>query len=372
MIREESLTLVRRLINAAAERDPSQLAKFYAFDAVAVSPVFGTISGRAAIAATWQTLFSTLSDVVIEVSDVLVDGDRIAVLSRITTSAATGLFGSSAGGAVRYQLVLLLTIADGRIIRDERIYDSTGVAERLEKARLDRELKTAAELQRALMGQTEHTRTFCKSVGDSIPCRAIGGDFFEFIELPRGDAGIVIGDVAGKGPAAALLAAMIQGMFASEAASGGTPSHVLSAINRLLVARRVNPRFATLVYCVLSPNGQLLYSSAGHNPPFLLTRSGIRRLTTGGLILGAFPGSAFQEETICMQDGDKLVLFTDGVTEALNPDNEEFGEDRLMECLKPDALEPGVVLDRILRDVRRFCKQSEQGDDITVTVTRFR
>ena len=101
MIREESLTLVRRLIDAAAERDPSQLAKFYAFDAVAVSPVFGTISGRAAIAATWQTLFSTLSDVVIEVSDVLVDGDRIAVLSRITMSAATGLFGSSAGGAVR-------------------------------------------------------------------------------------------------------------------------------------------------------------------------------------------------------------------------------------------------------------------------------
>ena len=372
MIREESLNLVRRAIDAAAKRDLSQLAECYALDAVAVSPVFGTISGRAAIAATWQTLFSALHDVVLDVVDVLVDGDRVAVLGTIRTSVAAGLFGSSADGAVDYRLVLLLTTADGHIIREERIYDSTGVAERLEKTRLDRELRIAADLQRALMGQTEHTRTFCKSVGDSMPCRAIGGDFFEFIDLPRGDVGIVIGDVAGKGPAAALLAAMIQGMFASEAPSGGTPAVVLSQINRLLLARRVNPRFATIVYCVLSANGQLAYSNAGHNPPFLLTRGGIRRLTTGGPILGAFPSSAFEEETICLQDGDTLVLFTDGVTEALNPDGGEFGDDGLISCLKADVLEPSSVLDRILNGVREFCKQSEQGDDITVTVTRFR
>jgi sigma-B regulation protein RsbU (phosphoserine phosphatase) len=252
------------------------------------------------------------------------------------------------------------------------VYDSTGVLERLEKTRLDRELRTAADLQRALMGQTEHTRTFCKSVGDSMPCRAIGGDFFEFIDLPGGDVGIVIGDVAGKGPAAALLAAMIQGMLASETLSGGTPAAVLSLINRLLVARRVNPRFATLVYCVVSANGQLVYSNGGHNPPLLLTRGGIRRLTTGGPILGAFSSSAFEEEAICLQDGDTLVLYTDGVTEALNPEGEEFVDDRLVSCLTADVLEVGFVLDRILNGVREFCRLSEQGDDITVTVTRFR
>src|SRR5271165_1536128 len=133
MTREASLGLVRRLIDAAAKRDLLQLAELYALDAVAGSPVFGTINGRAAIATTWQTVFSTLNDVVLEVADVLVDGDRVAVLGRIGTSVATGLFGSAAGGAVEYRLVLLLTIADGHIIRDERIYDSAGVADRLEK-----------------------------------------------------------------------------------------------------------------------------------------------------------------------------------------------------------------------------------------------
>jgi len=364
--------LVRRLIDAATKLDLLQIAECYALDAVAVSPVFGTVSGRAAIVSTWQTIFSTLSDVVLDVADTLVDGNRVAVLGKMTTSVAKGLFGSEAAGAVEYRLVMLFTISGGLIVRDERIYDSTGVVERLEKARLDRELKTAADLQRVLMGQTEHDGSFCVSVGDSIPCRAVGGDFFEFIDLPGGAVGIIMGDVAGKGPAAALLAAMIQGMLASEAPSGRTPGTVLSCINRLLVARHLNPRFATLAYCVVSADGQLVYSNAGHNPPFLLSRGTIRRLTAGGPILGAFAGSAFEDEVVSLQDGDMLVMFTDGVTEALSPEGEEFGDDRLASCMTAGTLEVRPVLDRILTGVREFCGQSEQADDVTVTVTRFR
>jgi len=90
-----------------------------------------------------------------------------------------------------------------------RVYDNTGVLERLEKARLDKELRTAADVQRALLSRTAHLFRFCESVGDSVPCRAIGGDFFEYVELPSGDVGVAMGDVAGKGPAAALLSAML-------------------------------------------------------------------------------------------------------------------------------------------------------------------
>src|SRR6266852_9529331 len=277
MSREEALALVRHLVDAAHRRDVSGLMDSYADEAVAVSPVFGEVRGRAAIAATWESLFSTLADIAIEVSNVLVDGDRIAVLSTIATTVRIGWFGRPAtGGPISYRLVLLFTVADGKIVHDERIYDSAGVLERLEKSRLDKELRTAAEVQRALSPRTAHRGRFCESVGDSVPCRAIGGDFFEFVELPSGDIGIAIGDVAGKGPAAALLAAMLQGMFAAAAPAGGGPAVTLSRMNQWLFVRGLESRFATLVYGVLSSDGRLVYSNAGHNPPALLARDGIR------------------------------------------------------------------------------------------------
>jgi ketosteroid isomerase-like protein len=379
MSRETALALVRQLLDAAARRDIAPLMDLYADEAVAVSPVFGEVRGLAAIAATWQTLFSKFVDLTVEVSDVLVDGDRVAVLSRIATTDRTGWFGLPAtGGPISYRLVLLLTVAGGKIIHDERIYDSTGVLERLEKTRLDKELRTAADVQRALLSRTAHIGRFCESVGHSVPCRAIGGDFFEFIDLPSGDIGVAMGDVAGKGPAAALLAAMLQGMLAAEAPAGDGPAVTLSRMNQRLAARRLESRFATLVYGVLSSDGRLIYSNAGHNPPALMTRDGIRRLTTGGPILGAFPDATFEQETLHVNARDTLVMFTDGVTEARGAGDEEFGEHRLIECLTTDAdaaaSPPAVLLTRIFDAVREFCQHGDHGDqsdDITVTITRF-
>jgi steroid delta-isomerase-like uncharacterized protein len=371
--REKALALVQQLVDAARQRDMPRLIDLYADDAIAVSPVFGEVRGRAGIAATWETLLSTFADVAVDISDILVDGARVAVLSTITTTDWNAWFGRPAtGGAISYRLVLLLTVEGGKIIQDERIYDSAGVLERLEKARLDKELRTAAEVQRALLPRTAQLGRFCESVGDSVPCRAIGGDFFEFVELPSGDAGIVMGDVAGKGPAAALLAAMLQGMFAVEAPAGDGPALTLSRINRRLAARHLESRFVTLVYGVLSPDGRLVYSNAGHNPPVLVTRDGIRRLTTGGPILGTFVDAAFEEETLRLHDQDTLVMFTDGVTEARNAVDEEFGEHRLLACLRTDdAFSPTVLLNRIFAAVREFCQKADQSDDITMTVTRF-
>ena len=372
--REEALALVGQLQDATGRRDIARLMEFYAEDAMAISPVFGEIKGREAIAATFTRMFSTLADVAFEVSDVLVDGDRIAILGIVKTTDRRGWFGLPAtGGPIEYRLVLLLTIAQGKIIQDERIYDSSGVVARVEKARLDKELDTAAEVQRALLSRTAHVGRFCESLGDSVPCRAIGGDFFEFIDLPSGSVGIAIGDIAGKGPAAALLAALLQGMFATEVTLGGGPAEILSRMNGRLLERGLESRFATLVYAEFTADGRLVYSNAGHNPPALLARDGIRRLTEGGPILGAFPSAAFEEETLRLQHGDTLVMFTDGAIEARNVQDEEFGEDGLMERLVDGASStPKELLRQIIDGVRDFCKQAEQSDDITVTVTRFR
>jgi predicted ester cyclase len=370
--REEAIEFVIGLLSAARRGDIARLCEYYADDAVIVSPLFGEIHGIQAIGATWHTLFTTAPDFKAEISHILVDGDRIAVLSQIATTDRGGWFGlPPTGGPIGYKLVLLFTVSGGRVVRDERIYDSAGVIERLEKARLDKELRTAAEVQRTLLSRTTHAGRASVTVGDSVPCRAIGGDFFDFIDLPSGDVGIVMGDVAGKGPAAALLAAMIQGMFAMEAPSSAGPAATLARINRHLVGRRMEWRFATIFYAVLSPDRRLLYSNAGHNPPALFSNGRIARLTSGGSIVGAFGEARFEECTVPLDDGDTLVLFTDGVTEARNRGDDEFGEERLLECLRAhrDAA-PNDLLRRVFATVRDFCDGADPTDDITVTITR--
>jgi serine phosphatase RsbU (regulator of sigma subunit)/limonene-1,2-epoxide hydrolase len=382
--REAALALVRRLLTAARRRDLAEVRQCYAEDAVAESPAFGEIRGRDQIVDSWGALFTSFSDISVDISTVLVDGDRVAVLGTLTTTDLPSWFGrQSLDVPISYRIVLLFTIADGRVVRDQRIYDSAGLLDRLEKLRIDRELRTAAEVQRALHPRTASAGPFYEAAGNSLPCRAIGGDFFDFIELPSGDLGIVIGDVAGKGPAAALLAAMIQGMLENDARQE-SPAAALSRINRRLIARDFGARFATLVYAVLSPGGRLVYSNAGHNPPVILEGSRDRpggtlrptvttHLTIGGPILGSFSGAAFDEDAVQLASGDSLVMFTDGVIEARNADDDEFGEDRLLNCLASLASDsPTSLTGHILDAVRTFCGTAEQRDDITVAVVRLR
>ncbi|HEV2386051.1 MAG TPA: SpoIIE family protein phosphatase [Candidatus Acidoferrales bacterium] len=371
---EEAVKLVRQLQEAANSHNVSRLMELYADDAVAVSPVFGEVKGRAAIARTFERLFATLPDCAFELSDAIAGDDRIAILGTVAGTDRIGWFGlPPTGGPVRYRLTILCTLAGGKITRDERLYDAAGVVERLEKARLDEELRTAAEVQSALLPRTANAGLYWEAAGDSIPCRAIGGDFFQFIELPAGRFGVALGDVAGKGTPAALLAAMLQGMFAAGVQAGHGPAETLHRTNLELVARNQGSRFATLVYGILSPDGQFAYSNAGHNPPALLTRRGVHRLTSGGPPLGLFAAAAFEEATLRLDAQDTLLMFSDGVTEACDARGEEFGEERLLASAAAHlGSTPVEMIERILADVREFCGPTRQADDITVAVTRFR
>ena len=140
----------------------------------------------------------------------------------LAATGPEGWFGVAAHGSeVDYRLVLLLTVVEGKISRDERIYDRAGLLERFQIARRDEHIRLAEAVQNALLPRTAMSAPFCNSVGRAVPCRAIGGDFFDFLDLPSGDRGIVIGDVAGKGSTAGVLAALIQGMLSVEAMTGG-------------------------------------------------------------------------------------------------------------------------------------------------------
>ena len=244
--------------------------------------------------------------------------------------------------------------------------------EAAEKARLDRELQLAAEIQRALLPEACQTGPHFEVAAASIPCRAIGGDFFDYFNLPEGRFGFVLGDVAGKGPPAALLTAMIQGAFATQVMAVDSPAGLMAQVNRTLVRRSIQSRFATIVYGMLAPDGQFTYSNGGHNPPVFLGRNGVRRLETGGLILGLFPQATYDQETIRFEPGDRLIVFSDGVTEAMNAAGEEFGEERLLACLEAHRDSgPKALLDGLLVAVRIFAAGAAQNDDVTALVVRY-
>ena len=251
-------------------------------------------------------------------------------------------------------------------IENARLYRET-----LEKARMEQELRIAAEIQQALLPEPRRQGAFFDAVGQSVPCRAIGGDFFDYVDLPSGAFGFALGDVAGKGAPAALLTAVIQGVFSSQASSGNSPATTLSRVNQALIRRAIEARFATGLYAVLTREGELTYCNAGHNPPMVFTPRGVRRLETGGLILGLFEHATFEEETFTLEPGDLFVAFSDGVTEALSASGEEYGDDRLVACVQANRDRPvPELLDAIFASVREFTVGAVQSDDVTALVLR--
>ena len=252
-------------------------------------------------------------------------------------------------------------------IENARLYRET-----LKKARLDQELRIAAEIQQGLLPEPRYIRAGVEVVGASIPCRSIGGDFFEYIELPSGDFGFALADVAGKGPPAALLTAALQGMFTAHAASEGGQAATLARVNQALMRRAVQNRFATMAYGIVSRDGQLTYCNAGHNPPMLFTRGRVERLEEGGLVLGLFGHAQFAQATLSLDPGDVLVAFSDGVSEAIDVAEEEFGDGRIVSCIGPNLhLEPAALLEHLFAAVRQFSEGTVQRDDVTALVLRY-
>jgi serine phosphatase RsbU (regulator of sigma subunit)/pSer/pThr/pTyr-binding forkhead associated (FHA) protein len=256
-------------------------------------------------------------------------------------------------------------------IENARLYRET-----MEKAKMEQEMRIAAEIQQALLPKMARAGTFFSAAAASLPCRSIGGDFYDYVDLPAGAMGFALGDVAGKGPPAALLSAMMQGIFAAQAASSDSPSQTITRVNLALYRRGIESRFVTLMYGALKPEGQLTYCNAGHNPPLIIPRSGsgqaVRRLECGGPIVGLFDSATFSEETVTLSPGDWLIVFSDGVSEAMSASGEEYGESRIVECVERNkSLEPRQLLEALFADVREFTRGAPQSDDITAMVLRY-
>jgi serine phosphatase RsbU (regulator of sigma subunit) len=252
-------------------------------------------------------------------------------------------------------------------IENTRLY-----REALEKARMEQELSIAGDMQQALLPPRQRRGAGFEAMGAMIPCRAIGGDFFDYLELPDGRTGFVLCDVSGKGPSAALMTAMIQGVFRAQAEDAHSPATAMTRVNRVLARRAIASRYATGFYGVLSPSGRFVTSNAGHNPPILVRVDGtVQRLEKGGTPLGLFAASAFEEEEVMLMPGDTLLLFSDGLSEAENSSSQDFGEDRLVESMVGERhRRPEDLLEFMLGSVRDFAGTQPQSDDITALVLR--
>ena len=255
-------------------------------------------------------------------------------------------------------------------IENARLYRET-----MEKARMEQEMRIAAEIQQALLPKMLRAGTFFSAAAASIPCRSIGGDFYDYVDLANGAMGFALGDVAGKGPPAALLSAMMQGIFAAQAATNDSPSQTISRVNLALYRRGIESRFVTLMYGAMNPDGRLTYCNAGHNPPLIIspgTSTQVRRLECGGPIVGLFDAATFEEETVTLHAGDWLIVFSDGVSEAMSASGDEYGESRIVELVEGNKkLEPRQLLEALFADVREFTRGAPQSDDITAMVLRY-
>jgi serine phosphatase RsbU (regulator of sigma subunit) len=247
------------------------------------------------------------------------------------------------------------------------LLENTYLAEAEEAARAyQRELAIAASIQQHLMSVTVPDVGFAIIGGRSVPCLEIGGDFFDVMHTPQGLA-LIVADVSGKGISAALLASTLQGLIYSQLVASVPLVQIAAAINHFLCQRRLEGKYATLVLGLLAADGELELVNCGHLPPLLISRNRPAQFLEGSnLPVGLFQQASYESTHCRLETGDRLLLYTDGVIEAANAEDEFFGRDRLKQIANPD-----LPLDDIFARVASFCAGAPASDDCTILDVQF-
>jgi putative ABC transport system permease protein len=264
--------------------------------------------------------------------------------------------------------------------------ENTRLTDRVvEQETLRRDIALASDVQRRLLPDAPPRAGFVDFAALSVPARHVGGDYYDFIELGDEQIGIALADVSGKGVAAALIMSVVQASLRIISSDGDVPlPRLVARMNQVVYRSTPASKYATFFYAQLDPQRrQLRYVNAGHNPPFLFragrhstagaASSEIEQLTVGGTIVGMFPEMDYEEATVELSPGDVLLVFSDGVPEAHNPEHEEFGEERLQQLLRQTARFPADEISaRISAEMKNWIHDAEQYDDLTFIVMKVR
>jgi serine phosphatase RsbU (regulator of sigma subunit) len=255
----------------------------------------------------------------------------------------------------------------------------------VEQETLRRDIALASDVQRRLLPDAPPRADCADFAAVSVPARRIGGDYYDFVELRDREIGIALADVSGKGVAAALIMSVVQASLRIISSEGDVPPpRLVARMNQFVHRSTPASKYATFFYAQLDQQRrQLRYVNAGHNAPYLL-RAGrpstadsapleIEELSVGGTVVGMFPETEYEEATVELCPGDVLLAFTDGVPEAHNPEDEEFGEERLQQLLRRTAhLPANEISARLSDEMKGWIRDAEQYDDLTFIVMKVR
>jgi len=256
---------------------------------------------------------------------------------------------------------ILRTIANGAatLVENAALVQAEEAARRVQQ-----EMAIAAEIQQRLMSVTVPEVSFAKVNAVSYPCKDIGGDFFDMVHTAKG-LSLVVADVSGKGVSAAVVASTLQGMLYSHLSEDSSLPEMIAAVNRFLFEKIGGQKYATLVIARLFPNGQVELINCGHVPPILISGQTVTRLEDGNVPVGLIPAVKFNSINLQLKPGDRLVVVTDGVTEAEDASGEFFGSERLDSCCREG-------FEGIEQAVTKFRGETALSDDCTLTEMIYR
>jgi len=270
----------------------------------------------------------------------------------------------------REDLNLLTVMANVAAIRIE--HARLNEIEEAERA-MAKEMHQAALIQQGLLPSSAPATEGLDIAAKAVASRSVGGDYFDFIKYPDGRVAIMVGDVAGKGMPAALLMSSLQARVHVVFEEPDDLAKKMARLNKSTCASCPDNRFITFFTCIVdATSGKVVFTNAGHNPPLVVrAKGGYQALEGGGMILGILPMAQYQESEIILEQGDVLVLFSDGVTEAVDPEDHDFGEERLAKLVASMRDRPAAeIVQEVHRAVHAFTQGAPPADDITVVIAR--
>ncbi|MBL7995055.1 SpoIIE family protein phosphatase [bacterium] len=267
------------------------------------------------------------------------------------------------------RLLAIIATQSAQVVENARLYEKEK-----ELVYIQEELRLAAQIQSELLPTTFPKIKGYQLSGKSIAAQSVGGDYFDFIQMNENKLAVCLGDVSGKGLPAAMLMANLQATLRGQTLLANSPKQCIERSNKLLHQSTGDEKYATLFYGILdTATHQFSYTNAGHNPPLIISKDGsIRLLRKGGIVVAMMETFPYDEETVSFLPGDTLIIYSDGISEAMNDKEEEFGEERLEALLKKTLHRPpDEMITSIINEVNKHAGNMPQMDDMTLVVLKM-
>jgi serine phosphatase RsbU (regulator of sigma subunit) len=384
---EENMALARRFLEARGKADLDAMEQIMAPDFVDHTLAPGQQLDRESYKRSVAEYVSAFSNIRILIEDQVAGGGKVVTrfVGRSTHDRGELMGVAPTGVELTNRVIVIHRISDGKIAEEWGVGTSISelregfaarmvhlAQERLERERVEQELRVARRIQQASLPKEVPELEGWQIAHHYQPAREVGGDFYDFLELPNGRLGIVVGDATGKGVPAALVMSTTCGMLRALALSVDSPGEALERVNEALSARIPANTFVTCFYCILDPkSGRFLYANAGHNLPCRRHDGQADELRARGMPLGLMPGMAYEEKEAMLITGDSVLFYSDGLVEAHDPQRREmFGFPRLRTLVAEYGEERSLGA-LLLEQLYAFVGEGwEQEDDITLLTLR--